>query len=139
MFGLKPKNGHPTATELREAYRRRLVEILGSNSADSSPGEAACSPFGPAPDVDSVPTWIRQCDGPEPHCKPPQKVGASQARVLEGPPHMAIQPLLLSAAVELEASDSIRRHAPEPTAPARIESDDSCLTTSPRHSSPSGS
>ncbi len=34
MFLRQPKNGRPTADELREAFRRRLFEVLGSARED---------------------------------------------------------------------------------------------------------
>ena len=41
MFGREPENRNPTARRLREAYRRRLWEVLGRVEDDLASSEAA--------------------------------------------------------------------------------------------------
>jgi hypothetical protein len=45
MFGCQPENGRSKAEALREALRKRLAEVLGTNLEDEIASEAPRSPF----------------------------------------------------------------------------------------------
>ncbi len=51
MFSLRSRDSRLRAGELREAYRRRMLEVLRSGSEDSPPSKAPDRPLGPAPEM----------------------------------------------------------------------------------------